>query len=94
MKTVYPLLEKNKVEILEISRPNPNPKNIEGKAMLNGFKVWFSILQEPNGSLRPKWIIFPKNISWDRIIKGSSSTGHEYYANLAIIQKFKQDNLV
>lgn len=92
MRAVYPLLEKNKVAILEVSRPNPNPKNIEGKAMLNGFKVWFSIMQEPNGHLSPKWIIFPECVNWDRIIKGSSATGHEYYANLAIIQKLKQDN--
>ncbi len=88
------LLEQNKVEILEIARPNPNPRNIEGKALLNGWNVSFSIMEEPSGRLRPRWVNFPENLSWSRVIKGSSSTGHEYYANLAIIQKIKAENLI
>jgi hypothetical protein len=87
-------LKQNKVEILEVSRPNPNPKNIEGRATLNGYKVCFSIMEEPNGHIRPKWVIFPENVDWNRIIKGSSSTGHAYYANIAIIKKLKQDGLI
>ncbi len=87
-------LKQNEVEILEVSRQNPNPKNIEGKAMLNGWKVSFSIMEESNGHLKPKWVIFPENVDWDRIIKGSSKTGHEYYANIAIIKKIKQDGLI
>lgn len=85
---------KNQVEIVEISRPNPNPKNIEGIAILNGWKVSFSIMEEPNGHLRPKWVIFPENVNWNRIIKVSSGNGHHYYANLAIIKEIKSKNLM
>jgi hypothetical protein len=87
-------LEQNQVEILEISRPNPNPRNIEGKALLNGWKVAFSLMEEANGHLRPKAVYFPKNVSWDKIIKGSTKTGHKYYANLVIIQKIRAEKLI
>lgn len=50
-------------------------------------------MEEPNGHLRPRWVIFPENLAWGRVIKGTS-TAHEYFANLAIIKEIKSKNLL
>lgn len=84
----------NTVKILEITRPNPNPKNFEGKALLNGWEVTFNMNEKPEGEIKANWIIFPKNVGWSRIIKGSTSTGHKFYACETIIKQIKVEKLL
>ena len=45
------------VEILEIGRPNPNPKNIHGVAIVNSYRVAFNFQEKENGALNINDII-------------------------------------
>lgn len=81
----------NTVEILEIGRPNPNPRNIQGKCLLNGYRVSFNIQEYPNGHLKVNWVNFPEYTKWSKIIPTCKSEGgHKYYAGLEIIKAIRK----
>jgi len=90
-------IDNNIVQILEVGRPNPNIRNIQGKALINGWKVSFSFQEQPNGYLDPRWVFFPDNLDWDRIVKiplkGSRDT-HKYWALKEISKALQSKVLV
>ena len=61
----------NTVKILEITYLNP-------KTLTKWWEVNFNMNEKLNGQISPNWIILPQNVGWNRIIKGSTSTGHKY----------------
>tara|TARA_Y100000766_G_C18320781_1_gene325471 strand:+ start:164 stop:430 length:267 start_codon:yes stop_codon:yes gene_type:complete len=85
----------NKVKILKIDRPNPNPKNIHGIANVNGYNVTFNFQQLPNLSLKINYINYPEKVKWDNILPfdNVSTDGHHYHCGLVII-KYLIDNKI
>ena len=76
----------NKIEILEIGRPNPNPKNIHGVAMVNGSRVVFNFQELKNGSLKINYVNFPQYARHSDIMPyHEGNEGHEYFCGRAIV---------
>ena len=83
----------NTLKVLSVSRPNPNPNNIEGKAVLNGWDVLFSLQEKPNGKLEPRWLITPEHVNIKRVYKCGYGNP-EFYALQSIIKEINSNNLL
>lgn len=76
----------NVVEILEIGRPNPNPKNIHGVARVNGYRVVFNFQEQGNGALNINDIIFPYNVKGSLVMPYHKvNHQYKYYCGRAIV---------
>lgn len=81
----------NTIKITKISRPNPNPNNIQGECLFNGYEVYFSIQDIGGNHYKLNWVDFLTNSNWSKIIPTCTSEGgHKYYAGQEIIKEFKR----
>jgi hypothetical protein len=84
----------NQIKILDIGRPNPNPKNIQGVAMVNNYRVVFNFQEQGNLSLKVNYINFPQYADWDKITPScKGGEGHQYYCGVNIIKYIQNNNI-